>query len=79
MAALNKKCFEKGCICASCKNICSRCLISDNTCEHGVKACGHKVFKPYDKFIEEHAEIKIADRITRSDYFNTYNKGEYVQ
>lgn len=73
MAALNEKCFEKECICASCEYICSRCLISNENCEQGIKACGHKVFKPYDKFVEEHKEIKIADRITRSKYFKTYN------
>lgn len=73
MAATNKKCFDKGCICASCESMCSRCLVSNNACEHGVKACAHKVFKSYDNFLEENKGTGVDRLISRSDYFSTYN------
>ena len=62
MAATNKRCFEKKCVCASCKQLCSRCNIGDETCEKGVAYCSCKKFKPYEKFKKETAElIRILD------------------
>lgn len=51
MAAMNSKCHEKGCECASCSGICSRCLVagrcSDDICksEHGMQNCD--LYEPY--------------------------------
>ena len=45
MPAANKKCHDKGCICATCDNICTHCLIAgrcpDEICksEHGMQNC----------------------------------------
>lgn len=45
MPAANKKCHDKGCICATCDNICTHCLIAgrcpDEVCksEHGMQNC----------------------------------------
>lgn len=45
MAALNPKCHAKGCQCATCSGVCSRCagsgLCSDKIChsEHGMQNC----------------------------------------
>lgn len=45
MAAENKKCHEKGCLCATCEHICSRCNMSgrcpDSICKSvkGMQTC----------------------------------------
>lgn len=44
MAASNPECYIKECLCADCESICSRCRVSDQKCDEGVKQC-----KRYDK------------------------------
>lgn len=73
MAALNKKCFTKGCICASCEYICSRCFISEQACKNGITYCENKVIKPYEKFIEENNGTGVERLIAKRDYYLTYN------
>lgn len=71
MAALNVKCFEKSCLCASCENVCSICLGAENSDETGVKQCDKKVLKPYEKFVTEYGNIKIGDKISEELYNNS--------
>ena len=39
MAATNKSCFEKNCMCASCTFKCSLHLIDNLSCKNGVHNC----------------------------------------
>lgn len=41
MSASNLKCHNKGCLCATCYHLCSRCLVSNEKCysEHGIAQC----------------------------------------
>ena len=64
MAAENKLCFEKKCICATCQNICSRCMIQNDECESGVRNCtsyngmSFEEYKSYNKYT----------RLTKEEY-----------
>ena len=66
MAANNKKCFEKKCLCATCKSICSRCFVQDEQCKNGTEMCTVYKKLSYKEYIQENSYSKI----TEQDYNN---------
>lgn len=71
MAATNKKCFEKGCICASCEYICSGCIVTENDCKTGKKACVNKQFKTFESYQIYNSDLSLSRTLTKEEYIKT--------
>ena len=61
MAATNKQCFNKNCLCATCQRICSRCSVVNEQCEAGTEMCTCYKKISYKEYIQENQHSKITE------------------